>query len=137
MSQPFTLIEDGTTHSLEANIADGRVGLSPAEVEQTLGWALKPEGLCRGDVCVPVRDGDDLLSDSGIDLEKLALKLGLPLALDAESGAAALGSSAEDVGARLASLEAPDFSLPDLSGKLHSLSEHRGKKVLLIAYASW
>ena len=26
---------------------------------------------------------------------------------------------------------------PDLEGKLHSLSDHRGKKVLLVAYASW
>ncbi|MCH7868912.1 MAG: redoxin domain-containing protein [Myxococcales bacterium] len=37
----------------------------------------------------------------------------------------------------LAGLAAPDFSLPDLEGTLHSLSDHRGKKVLLIAYASW
>ncbi len=36
-----------------------------------------------------------------------------------------------------ATLEAPDFELPDLSGKMHRLSQHRGKKVLLIAYASW
>ena len=32
---------------------------------------------------------------------------------------------------------APDFSLPDLAGRLHTLSDYRGKKVLLIAYASW
>ena len=48
-----------------------------------------------------------------------------------------LGNAASDRAAALASLEAPDFTLPDLDGRLHSLSEHRGKKVLLIAYASW
>ena len=37
----------------------------------------------------------------------------------------------------LTSLDAPDFSLPDLDGKMHSLSEHRGKKVLLVSWASW
>ena len=37
----------------------------------------------------------------------------------------------------LDSLEAPDFSLPDLEGNLHSLTDRRGKKVLLVAYASW
>jgi len=42
-----------------------------------------------------------------------------------------------DRAAALDSGEAPDFTLPDLDGKLHSLSDHRGKKVLLIAYASW
>ena len=30
-----------------------------------------------------------------------------------------------------------DIRLPDLDGRLHSLSEHRGRKALLIAYASW
>ena len=46
-------------------------------------------------------------------------------------------ASARERGERLASLEAPDFELPDLSGQLHRLSDQRGKKVLLIAYASW
>ena len=33
--------------------------------------------------------------------------------------------------------EAPDFTLPDAAGRLHRLSEHRGKKVLLVTWASW
>jgi hypothetical protein len=137
MSQRFTLIDAGTAHSLEASVRDGRVALSPAAVNETLGWELKPEGLCRGDVCVPVRDADGLQSDVGLDLEVLADKLGRPLALDAAAGAAALGIATSDLADRMASLQAPDFELPDLSGKPHRLSEHRGKKVLLIAYASW
>ena len=38
---------------------------------------------------------------------------------------------------RLLSLEAPDFTLPDLDGRPHTLAEHRGQKVFLVAYASW
>ena len=37
----------------------------------------------------------------------------------------------------LSSLKAPDFTLPDMSGKTHSLSDFRGKKVLLVTWASW
>jgi hypothetical protein len=37
----------------------------------------------------------------------------------------------------LAAQHAPDFSLPDLDGRLHTLREHRGKKILLVAWASW
>ena len=33
--------------------------------------------------------------------------------------------------------EAPEFTLPDLEGRLHSLSDHRGVKVFLVAYGSW
>ena len=137
MSGAFTLIHDGQSQALDASVESGRVALAASVVEQALGWQLKPEGLCQGDVCVPVRDRDALLSQRGIDLEVLAKTLGRPLALDAEAGAAALGTSASDISEQLASLEAPDFSLPDLAGTLHTLSEHRGKKVLLIAYASW
>ncbi|HSY78461.1 MAG TPA: redoxin domain-containing protein [Verrucomicrobiae bacterium] len=34
-------------------------------------------------------------------------------------------------------MQAPDFELPDLDGKLHRLSDYRGKKVFLLAWASW
>jgi peroxiredoxin len=37
----------------------------------------------------------------------------------------------------LSALQAPDFTLPDMDGKMHSLSDFRGKKVLLITWASW
>jgi alkyl hydroperoxide reductase subunit AhpC len=32
---------------------------------------------------------------------------------------------------------APDFTLPDLDGNLHSLSDHRGEKVVLLSWASF
>jgi hypothetical protein len=98
---------------------------------------LKPEGLCQGSLCVPVRSAPDLANAEGIDLAALARILGRPLALDLDERAAYLGASASDRGAQLATLQAPDFTLPDLSGRLHSLSEYRGKKILLVAYASW
>ena len=68
---------------------------------------------------------------------KTAEAAGRPVAIDTEERAAYLGVSAGERGRRLSSLEAPDFGLPDLSGRVHSLSEHRGKKVFLVAYGSW
>ena len=133
----FELIDAGTVRTVDATLADGRVFLSPAELERATGWVLKPEGLCQGDVCVPVRDRTALVGSAGVDLAGFAATLGRPLALDVAEGAAALGTAAADRGAALASLEAPDFSLPDLAGRRHTLSEQRGKKALLIAYASW
>ena len=137
MSKPFALIDEGRPVELEAEISGGRVRIPEAALRDALGWELRAEGLCRGDVCVPVRDPAKLAGDSGVDLEALAELLDRPLALDAEERAAALGTSAGERTVQMASLEAPDFTLPDLAGRMHSLSEHRGKKVLLIAYASW
>ena len=72
-----------------------------------------------------------------MDLAALASLLGRPLAIDQEEGVALLGTGIAERAHELDSLEAPDFELPDLSGRMHRLSDYRGKKVLLIAYASW
>jgi hypothetical protein len=133
----FELIEGGSFHALEATLAGGRVRVAPAALARATGWVLKPEGLCRGDVCVPVRNRGALVDADGVDLAAFAGALGRPLALDLEERTAALGAAAAERGAALASLEAPEFSLPDLAGRRHTLSEQRGKKALLIAYASW
>ncbi len=137
MATPFSLIDDGQTSELSATLSGGRVLLEPGEVRARLGWELKPEGLCRGDTCIPVRDPEALRGQAGIDLERLASTLGRPLALDVEERAAALGIAASERATLMHALEAPDFALPDLSGRVHRLSKHRGKKVLLVAYASW
>jgi hypothetical protein len=136
-SVSFELTSGGSFHALEATLEGERVWLAPDALARATGWVLKPEGLCKEAVCVPVRDRSALVGAHGVDLAAFAAALGLPLALDAAERSAALGTAAADRASALASLEAPDFSLPDLAGRRHTLSEHRGKKALLIAYASW
>jgi hypothetical protein len=72
-----------------------------------------------------------------VSLTQLAQHLGQPVVASPEHGVWAVGEAAEDVGERLRSLEAPDFTLPDVVGRLHSLSDYRGRKVFLLAWASW
>jgi cytochrome c-type biogenesis protein len=79
----------------------------------------------------------DLDEAEGVARATKAGASGRPVAIDREERAAYLGVSAADRARALSSLEAPDFTLPDLDGRTHSLSDHRGKKVLLVAYASW
>ena len=133
----FTLIDGGRITRVPARVQGSRVRISPDDLERGFGWTLKPQGLCKDDLCITLRERRGLLDEDGIDLGVFAQTAGLPLALDAGEGVAVLGESAAARGSRLASLEAPDFTLPDLQGRRHSLSEHRGKMVLLIAYASW
>jgi hypothetical protein len=137
LSSTFTLIEDGRAHALAAEIAGGRVRVSAASLKSALGFELKPEGLCQGEVCFPVRDRAALVAGDALDLAELARITGRPLALDVAERAGALGVALDDRVAALRGLEAPDFTLPDFSGRKHTLSAYRGKKVLLIAYSSW
>jgi hypothetical protein len=136
-SDHLALIDDGTVIDLPARFRATGARIGAGAISSALGWELKPEGLCRAGVCIPVRDRTGLIDDDGVDLAELARLLGRPLALDVDERAAYLGTSAHERAAQLATLAAPDFSLPDLAGRLHSLSAQRGKKVLLIAYASW
>ena len=133
----FTLIDDGRVCETHATITGDSIRLTPAALQAALDWELKPQGLCKDDRCVPVQGHADLVTDGGIDLAGFVAALFRPLAIDADERVACLGASAVDRAAQLASLHAPDFTLPDLHGRMHALSDYRGKKVLLVAYASW
>jgi hypothetical protein len=133
----FTLIDETRPVAIDAQAANGGVRVAAAHVRDALGWEIKPQGLCRGEQCIPIPARTSLVGDDGVDLATLASLLGRPLALDAAEGVACLGVAADDRARRLASLEAPEFTLPDLDGRPYSLSGFRGKKVLLVAWASW
>lgn len=120
----WTLIDEQAVTTVEL---DDDLVLDPA----ALGWERKPEGLCRGDVCVPVGPSEDL------DVMAIGRLLDRPVVVDAEERVLAFAASPAERAAALIGSEAPDFELPDLDGTLHRLSSYRGRKVVLYAYASW
>jgi len=140
MPERFTIIDDGQVRETIATIGDGSVRLPAEALRSALGYELKPEGLCKDALCfpvVPAKVGPALVTDRGIDLAGIAALTSRPLAIDLEEHTACLGVSAAARAQQLTSLEAPDFTLHDLDGRPHSLSDYRGKKVMLLAWASW
>ena len=119
-------------------VADGdRLLIDPAALPAALGWEWKPEGLCRGTVCVPVRDRDRLLVGERLDIAAVADALGRPAVVDPGAGIAAIARPAEARQQALRNHRVPEFTLPDLDGAPHDLDEWRGKKKLLVAFATW
>jgi len=133
---PVTVIAEDTT-TVDGQIDGARVLVSPSSLTTALGWTLKPEGLCRDDVCVPVRDRDALRSDDLLDVAAVASALGRQSVVDPGAGLVAVALGTEQRRAALQMLVAPDFELPDLDGTPHRLSEWRGRKRLLHAFSSW
>jgi hypothetical protein len=131
-----TIISD-EVRTVDALETDGRLLIEPARLPDALGWELKPEGLCRGGVCVPVADVAALTVDGRLDLAAVAAALGCPSVVDSRAGVAAVALPAEQRRQALDGLTAPEFTLSDLDGEAHSLSEWRGRKKLLVAFASW
>jgi hypothetical protein len=113
--------------------------LDAEAIHAATGWTWKPEGLCHGDICVPLPPGKqaEVVRDGALDLAAMWRRSGQPLAHDAAGSVWVLGTGAAERSAALASLEAPDFELPDLQGHKHRLSHYRGRKVFLATWASW
>jgi hypothetical protein len=99
--------------------------------ETGTGWELKPEGLCKGESCVPfpMSDGDT------IDIRAVAEHLHMPLVHDEKHAVWALGPPSG--GHALQTAEAPDLVLPTIDGEDFALRSLRGQKVFLLAWASW
>jgi hypothetical protein len=135
--ETFTVIDAGRVAPVQALVAGERVLLEPASLEAALGWTVHDGLLCNEAMCIPLADEGALVGDGGVDLEGLARALDRALAVDIAEHAAFLGGSARERAQALGSQQAPDFTLPDLAGRPHSLSEHRGRKILLVAWASW
>jgi len=124
-------------HDVAAEIVEGRVLVDVDALPAALGWTLKPEGLCRDEVCVPVRDRDALFVGEQVDVIAAADAVGLATVVDADTGMVAVALDREHRRAALESLTAPDVVLHDLEGAPHALSEWRGQKRLLHAFSSW
>jgi hypothetical protein len=105
--------------------------VSAAELERVTGWAVKPEGLCRDERCMPFAGA----SADAIDLGDVSRALGMPLVEEPRAGLWALGLESGDTA--LASATLPDIELPDLDGRPFRFSSLRGRKAIIIAWASW
>ena len=105
-----------------------RLDIDSTAFELGTGWAIKPEGACKGDVCVPL--------PNGFDVADIGDRLGMTLVHDDTHDLWALGP--ETIGGRaLVTAQAPDLVLTDLDGAEFSLASLRGKKVVLVAWAPY
>jgi hypothetical protein len=125
------------TAGVDADATGGGLWLSGDDLKRVSGWEFKPQGFCKADVCVPIPDERKFVASGRYNLAALANLLGQPVVTDEEHHAWSFGEAAAERKRMLTSLDAPDFTLPDLGGKMHSLSEYRGKKVFVVSWASW
>lgn len=109
------------------------VAATAEEFARQTGWDLKPQGACRGELCVPL-PADATNPDGTIQVEVVARSLGMPVVADEERGISALGPATVN-GRALSTAQAPDPVLTDLDGNEFRLSTLRGQKVLVVAWA--
>jgi hypothetical protein len=106
-----------------------RLDIDAKDFERATGWEIKPEGACKGDVCVPLGDGT-------FDLKATADTLGMAVVGEPSLDLWAVGPEVVR-GRALATVDASDFSLPDLEGNVVRITSLRDQKVLVISWAPY
>ena len=139
-SHATIIYDDRASEIRSVNEEAGRLWITT--LKRATGFELKPQGICRDELCFPVpsvRQEGFVRKRSGktwFNLVAFANLVQQPIAQDEGLRTWYFGLRS-DQREGLSSLKAPDFMLPDMSGRLHSLSDFRGKKVLLVTWASW
>lgn len=108
--------------------------VTPEEFERGTGWTLKPEGACRGEICVPLPAGART-EDGLVDVAAVAERLRMPVVRDGEF--VSLGPAVLEHGRVLDTAAAPELVLPTVDGEEFRLSSLRGQKVLIVAWAPY
>ena len=114
-----------------------------ADLKGATRFENKPQGVCRDELCFPLpkKRRAEFLQTQGkktwFNLTEFARLVKQPVAHDAEHATWYFGLRPEVQNSFTTNFQAPYFTLPDKNGKLHSLADFRGKKVLIVTWASW
>jgi hypothetical protein len=134
-----TVLYDGRAITLNRISADPAPGsalwVQKADLPAINGFELKPQGACRADVCIPIPRA--MTRGNTFNLTAFAQRVGQRVVAEPASRAWSFGEIPVVRGAYLESRMAPDVAVPDRKGRTVRLSPFRGKKVLLVTWASW
>ena len=140
---PATIVYDDHATQIASAIQDlAQLWITTADLKRATRFELKPQGVCQNELCFPlpkVREHEFVRKTpdkTWFNLLAFAELVHQPVAHDEALSTWYFGLRA-DQRESLSSLVAPNFTLPDMNGKPHSLSDFRGKKVLLLTWASW
>ena len=139
-----TVLHENKAVLISETLADPTdLWIRPAELKRVNGFELKPEGACLDEICVPVRqdeNSDMFITRSGqswFNVAELADRIEQPYAVDYEEGVWSFGAIPVQRSGFVKDGMAPDFELPDVNGKHYRLSDFKGKKIMLLTWASW
>jgi len=138
-----TIVYDDSATDLAAAREDaGQLWITTSDLKRATRFEVKPQGVCRDELCFPLpkaRQQEFVHKTPPVtwfNMTAFAQLVRQPVAHDAALATWYFGLRS-DQRQQLSSLEAPDFTLPDLQGKPHRLSDFCGKKILLVTWASW
>lgn len=137
------LIGDRAVRVEKPRIEAGELWVVSGTLQKINNCQIKPEGVCIGQVCIPIteRERAELVrtwdKEEYVSLTKLAAKLNQAVVADVDERVWSFGPSSQTQKEQLQSFMAPDFTLTDRKGNKIRLADFVRKKVLLLTWASW
>lgn len=137
-----TVLYDDRAIDVTRTLADpDDLWVVPEDLTRISGFVVRGNQVCREKVCVPARPNSDVrinrAGQTWISMTELARQLKQAVAVDAERAVWSFGEIPAERASLFESALAPDFTLPNRQGQPVRLSDFRGKKVLLVTWASW
>ena len=131
-----TLLYDGRAIVVDRASVEGEtLWVQKADLPAINGFELKPQGACRDEICIPIPR--PMMRGTQFNLTAFAARIGQRVVADPALRVWSFGEIPVVRGAFLESRMAPDFSVPDRKGRPVRLSQFKGKKALVVTWASW
>src|ERR1700736_6881564 len=141
---PVTVLYQDRVVTLDRTLNDPNdLWVLPQDLPRVNDFHLKPEGACLAELCIPIRqdrDSDIFITrarQGWLNVSAFARRLQQADVVDKEHAIWSFGDIPVARSAFLEAAMAPDFALPNREGQLVRLSDFRGKKVLIVTWASW
>ena len=143
-AQAATVVSGGTAVQVEQTLADPNdLWVTKADLPMVNGFELKPEGACLDEICIPIRQNEDSnifvtrQNQGWVNVSELARRIQQPLVADYDTQTFSLGAIPAQRQSFVRDAVAPDFELQDWQGTSYRLSDFKGKKIMLLSWASW
>jgi hypothetical protein len=139
-SRAATVLYDDRTIELDGirTVRAGNVEtlwIRKRDLPRVNGFELKPQGACRADLCIPIPKS--MTRGDSFNISAFARKAGQAVVAEPGVGVWSFGEMQALGGGLASSRIAPDFEVPDRQGRGVHLAGFRGKKALVVTWASW
>ena len=127
------LYDDRETALPNSRLENGDLWVPTSALPAINGFEVKPQGACRADLCIPLPK--QLKHGNWLNLTGFARKV--RQAFVHEGSLWSFGEMPVLRSSFLQSRVAPDFAVADRKGQPVRLTDFRGRKILLLSWASW
>lgn len=136
------LIANNKSSKISELEQEGGLWVLENELTAATGFELKSSGACypKLDICIPLFENDFTYEDEDgkwLNISKLAKTLDMALVSNKDDSVWSLGIIPQEREHLLNTGMAPNIKMVDIHGKSIRLSNFRGKKVLIVTWATW